>query len=137
MSKTVYVSIQLLLLFYSLPEILSFLRIPVSIQLLLLFYLIVIILFQSLFGFQYNSCYCSIPAGTNSIGNVNVFQYNSCYCSMSLGVFVNVDAEKVSIQLLLLFYLHDQECHWWILEFQYNSCYCSIVERCSIRCTNH
>ena len=143
-----WVSIQLLLLFYFSFDCAGIAFLSVSIQLLLLFYFfasdpnhspfrfnttLVTVLFTTIcirqhitILFQYNSCYCSIFEIIHDHGEDEEFQYNSCYCSIQ-----DLDGHTGILQL---FQYNSCYCSMrllkdrWVLMywFQYNSCYCSI-----------
>ena len=98
-------------------------------------------------SFQYNFCYCSIGISTPISFAFLKFQYNFCYCSIIM-LFIKVEIRlgfnttfvtvlspriiqllmecRVSIQLLLLFYLFQSFRLHIVTVFQYNFCYCSI-----------
>ena len=120
-------------------------------------------------SFQYNFCYCSMPLiplfikghlrfntafvivlsapefAQNEL--LTLFQYSFCYCSIYLLIGVKILVKvsiqllllfyifcrgwyaifiRVSIQLLLLFYYATFNDYEWDNGFQYNFCYCSI-----------
>ena len=123
-------------------------------------------------SFQYNFCYCSMPLiplfikghlrfntafvivlsapefAQNEL--LTLFQYSFCYCSIYLLIGVKILVKvsiqllllfyifcrgwyaifiRVSIQLLLLFYYATFNDYEWDNGFQYNFCYCSMISR--------
>ena len=171
-SFRIHVSIQLLLLFYDYGNQYYPPWRFVSIQLLLLFYEYGKILWTDGLPFQYNFCYCSMPLiplfikghlrfntafvivlsapefAQNEL--LTLFQYSFCYCSIYLLIGVKILVKvsiqllllfyifcrgwyaifiRVSIQLLLLFYYATFNDYEWDNGFQYNFCYCSMISR--------
>ena len=104
--ELMWVSIQLLLLFYNRREW----RIQQYLQRFNTTFVTVLLessmkILICTVQFQYNFCYCSMV--NDSIrGHYNVaFQYNFCYCSINCIILVT-SYIVVSIQLLLLFYVN-------------------------------
>ena len=124
-SFRIHVSIQLLLLFYDYGNQYYPPWRFVSIQLLLLFYASDSPFYKGTSPFQYSFCYCSIYLliGVKILVKVSIQLLLLFYifCRGWYAIFI-----RVSIQLLLLFYYATFNDYEWDNGFQYNFCYCSI-----------